>query len=47
MNRNTSLILWTICWLAFIGTLCFIFKNGYPLWLLTIWVLGFGEEWED
>lgn len=47
MNRNTALILWTIAWLIFIGTLCFLFKNANPLWLLIIWILGFGDDLED
>lgn len=47
MNRNTALILWTIVWFIFIGTLCFLFQNANPLWLLILWLLGFEEAEED
>lgn len=47
MDRNTALILWTIIWFIFIGTLCFLFKNGNPLWLLIIWIAGFEEYGEE
>ncbi len=42
MNEKDKFeIIWTICWFIFIATLCFIFKNGWPLFLLFIWILGF------
>lgn len=44
MSRNTALIIWTIIWFIFIGTLCFLFKNANPLWLLVFWILGFEED---
>lgn len=47
MDRNTALIFWTAIWLIFIGTLCFIFQNGHPLWLLILWILAFEEEVEE
>ena len=34
-------LIWTIAWFIFISILCFIFKNGYPLFLLFVWILGF------
>ena len=37
-------LIWTIVWFIFISILCFIFKNGYPLLLLFIWILGFEGE---
>ena len=37
-------LIWTIAWFIFISILCFIFKNGYPLLLLFIWILGFEED---
>ncbi len=46
MDKNKFEIIWTIVWLTFIGILCFIFKNAYPLLLLVIWILIF-EESED
>lgn len=33
-------MIWTGLWFAFISALCFAFKNGYPLFLLFIWILG-------
>ena len=42
MNEKDKFeIIWTICWFIFIATLCFIFQNGWPLFLLFIWILGF------
>lgn len=42
MNDKSKFeIIWTISWFVFIGFLCFIFKNGYPLFLLFIWIMGF------
>ena len=37
-------LIWTIAWFIFISILCFIFKNGYPLLLLFVWILGFEED---
>ncbi len=48
MDKNTALILWTLCWFTFIAILCFIFKNGYILFLLILWLIPFDNEiWED
>ena len=40
-DKNKFELIWTISWLSFISFLCFLFGNGYPLYLLFIWILGF------
>lgn len=33
-------MIWTALWFLFITGLCVIFRNGFPCWLLVLWVLG-------
>ena len=39
-ENNKFYIIWTIIWLLFIGSMCFLFKDGWPMWFLLIWFIG-------
>lgn len=40
MSEWEKNVIWTAMWFLFISILCLIFKNGYPLFLLFLWILG-------
>lgn len=40
MEDDEFNLLWTLCWLLFIGMLCIGFKSLEPCWLLIIWFIG-------
>lgn len=41
MDENKKFyLIWTTIWLIFIGVMCFLFKDSWPMWFLLIWFIG-------